>query len=78
MVLLLRPSVNLHRLPCLLCPPRPALSLSCSVHAAEAGEAAQAAAFVRLWGLKEAYVKARGTGINAPPGLKAFALGGWA
>eukprot|EP00198_Chlamydomonas_reinhardtii_P000154 XP_001689489.1 hypothetical protein CHLREDRAFT_205611 [Chlamydomonas reinhardtii] len=31
--------------------------------------------FMWLWTLKEAYVKARGTGINAPPGLKGFAIG---
>ena len=28
--------------------------------------------FIRLWCLKEAYVKATGRGIMAPPGLKAF------
>ncbi|GIM00290.1 hypothetical protein Vretimale_5436 [Volvox reticuliferus] len=31
--------------------------------------------FVWLWTLKEAYVKARGTGISAPPGLRGFAIG---
>jgi phosphopantetheinyl transferase len=30
--------------------------------------------FVRLWTLKEAYVKAGGRGISAPPGLNAFSL----
>ena len=30
--------------------------------------------FVRLWTLKEAYVKAVGRGISAPPGLNAFSL----
>lgn len=28
-----------------------------------------------LWCLKEAVVKAKGTGINAPPGLKGFTIG---
>ncbi|KAG2493672.1 hypothetical protein HYH03_008186 [Edaphochlamys debaryana] len=31
--------------------------------------------FVALWTLKEAYVKARGSGISAPPGLKGFEIG---
>ncbi|EFJ42258.1 hypothetical protein VOLCADRAFT_97712 [Volvox carteri f. nagariensis] len=31
--------------------------------------------FMWLWTLKEAYVKARGTGISAPPGLRGFAIG---
>lgn len=28
-----------------------------------------------LWCMKEAVVKAKGTGINAPPGLKGFTVG---
>jgi phosphopantetheinyl transferase len=28
-----------------------------------------------LWCLKEAVVKAKGIGINAPPGLKGFSIG---
>lgn len=35
----------------------------------DAGERARL--FMRLWTLKEAYVKATGRGISAPPGLKA-------
>jgi phosphopantetheinyl transferase len=31
--------------------------------------------FVALWCMKEAVVKAKGTGINAPPGLKGFTVG---
>jgi phosphopantetheinyl transferase len=31
--------------------------------------------FMALWCLKEAVVKASGTGINAPPGLKGFSVG---
>jgi phosphopantetheinyl transferase len=31
--------------------------------------------FMALWCLKEAVVKANGTGINAPPGLKGFSVG---
>ena len=34
--------------------------------------AARARLFIRLWTLKEAYVKADGRGISAPPGLRAF------
>jgi phosphopantetheinyl transferase len=33
-----------------------------------------ASAFVRMWTLKEAVVKARGVGIGHPPGLKGFAV----
>lgn len=36
--------------------------------------AARAALFLRLWTLKEAYVKAVGRGIAAPPGLRGFAF----
>jgi phosphopantetheinyl transferase len=31
--------------------------------------------FMALWCLKEAVVKAKGTGINAPPGLQGFSVG---
>lgn len=31
--------------------------------------------FMALWTLKEAVVKAKGTGINAAPGLKGFSVG---
>jgi hypothetical protein len=34
--------------------------------------AEQTRLFIRLWCLKEAYVKATGRGILAPPGLRAF------
>lgn len=30
---------------------------------------------MKLWTLKEAVVKSKGTGINAPPGLKGFSIG---
>ncbi|GBF93510.1 hypothetical protein Rsub_06643 [Raphidocelis subcapitata] len=43
--------------------------------AAEADESRRAALFVQLWTLKEALVKAKGTGISAPPGLKGFSIG---
>jgi hypothetical protein len=36
--------------------------------------AERAAHFVRLWTLKEAYVKALGRGIGAPPGLRGFTV----
>ena len=36
--------------------------------------AARAQHFVRLWTLKEAYVKAVGRGIGARPGLSAFSV----
>ena len=32
--------------------------------------------FMALWTLKESVVKARGTGINAPPGLRGFSIAG--
>jgi 4'-phosphopantetheinyl transferase len=35
---------------------------------------AQAALFIKLWTLKEAYVKAIGRGIGAPPGLRGFSF----
>jgi 4'-phosphopantetheinyl transferase len=35
---------------------------------------AQAALFIKLWTLKEAYVKAIGKGIGAPPGLRGFSF----
>lgn len=31
--------------------------------------------FMALWTLKESVVKAKGTGINAPPGLQGFSVG---
>lgn len=31
--------------------------------------------FMMMWTLKESVVKAKGTGINAPPGLKGFSVG---
>ncbi|KAG7668045.1 putative 4'-phosphopantetheinyl transferase [Nannochloris sp. 'desiccata'] len=34
----------------------------------------QAALFIKLWTLKEAYVKAIGKGIGAPPGLRGFSF----
>jgi len=34
--------------------------------------AEQTRLFIRLWCLKEAYIKATGRGILAPPGLRAF------
>jgi len=39
------------------------------------GEASARQRFVDLWTLKEAYVKATGRGISAPPGLKGFSVG---
>ena len=41
-------------------------------HAGFENLAEQQRLFIRLWCLKEAYVKATGRGIMAPPGLKAF------
>lgn len=35
---------------------------------------ARASYFVQLWTLKEAYVKALGRGISAPPGLRSFSF----
>ena len=35
---------------------------------------AQAGLFIKLWTLKEAYVKAIGKGIGAPPGLRGFSF----
>lgn len=37
-------------------------------------EEARPAHFIKLWTLKEAYVKALGRGINAPPGLQGFSF----
>lgn len=37
----------------------------------------RAALFMQLWTLKEAFVKAKGIGISAPPGLKGFSIGGY-
>jgi 4'-phosphopantetheinyl transferase len=37
-------------------------------------EGSRAAHFVKLWTLKEAYVKALGSGINAQPGLQGFSF----
>ena len=31
--------------------------------------------FMRLWTLKEAFVKCRGEGIHTPPGLRGFSIG---
>lgn len=44
------------------------------LHASPAAlpEEARPAHFIKLWTLKEAYVKAVGRGINAPPGLQGF------
>lgn len=36
--------------------------------------AARDSCFIQLWTLKEAYVKALGRGISAPPGLRSFAF----
>jgi len=33
------------------------------------------AAFMAMWTLKEAAVKARGSGINSPPGLRGVTIG---
>ena len=38
------------------------------------GDEARAEHFVKLWTLKEAYVKALGKGISAPPGLRGFSF----
>jgi hypothetical protein len=38
-------------------------------------EEEQVRLFLQLWTLKEALVKARGTGINCPPGLAGFSIG---
>lgn len=43
--------------------------------AAVESEAARTDLFMKIWTLKEAFVKARGTGINAPPGLRGFTIG---
>jgi phosphopantetheinyl transferase len=34
----------------------------------------RAALFMALWTLKESVVKAKGSGISAPPGLKGFSI----
>ncbi|KAF8062731.1 hetI [Scenedesmus sp. PABB004] len=39
-----------------------------------AGDEARRALFMSLWTLKEAVVKAKGSGINAPPGLRGFSI----
>jgi phosphopantetheinyl transferase len=50
--------------------------LSCVflVDAALQDPASRAALFMALWTLKESVVKAKGSGISAPPGLKGFSI----
>jgi len=43
------------------------------IEAAE-GRSAAERRFIEMWTMKEAYVKASGKGINAPPGLKGFSI----
>ena len=42
---------------------------------AASDEEARAILFMYIWTLKEAFVKCRGVGIHAPPGLKGFSMG---
>ena len=52
------------------------LTLSCFTHCCTAcpDDDSRAARFLQLWTLKEAYVKALGRGISAPPGLRSFSF----
>ena len=50
------------------------MSGCCCPAAGCADEAERARRFVRLWTLKEAYVKAVGRGIGARPGLQGFTV----
>jgi hypothetical protein len=59
--------------------PTPAAAAAAAAAPATPGEpdpARRAALFMQLWTLKEAFVKAKGVGISAPPGLKGFSIGG--
>jgi len=42
---------------------------------AEGDPERRAQLFMQLWTLKEAFVKAKGLGVSAPPGLKGFSIG---
>ena len=55
-------------------PPRPAFPSHPRCAAACPEGAGRAAYFLQLWTLKEAYVKALGRGISAPPGLRSFSF----
>lgn len=62
---------SLHLPPYPQFPPHP--TLPCALAACPNDEA-RTAYFLQLWTLKEAYVKALGRGISAPPGLRSFSF----
>jgi phosphopantetheinyl transferase len=46
----------------------------CFATAALGDGPSRAALFMALWTLKESVVKAKGSGVSAPPGLKGFSI----